>query len=286
KNTRLPLASGKEYVILERGGIKIGIIGLVEEDWLATLSQVPNVDYEDFIKRGRQLAKCLKSGELGGGVDFVIALTHMRVPNDKLLADTVSEIDLILGGHDHDCFVYGNHLIQLDDTWKGDIRVLKSGCDFKYLGLIELEISYNNDGVPCINSKTARHQLITSDLPEDPEILDEVEKNIAIFKAQTLKVIGITSTQLDARSTNCRLQESNIGNFAADLIRFAYNADIALIGGGTIRSDNVYGPGEITVKDILEIFPFDDPCVVLRIKGIYILQALENGVSEVPKMEG
>lgn len=35
------------------------------------------------------------------GVDYVIALTHMRTPNDCRLAENVDEIDLILGGHDH-----------------------------------------------------------------------------------------------------------------------------------------------------------------------------------------
>ena len=32
----------------------------------------------------------------------MIALTHMRWPNDIRLAKNVSEIDLILGGHDHE----------------------------------------------------------------------------------------------------------------------------------------------------------------------------------------
>ena len=35
------------------------------------------------------------------GCDYIIALTHMRTPNDMRLADNVDEIDLILGGHDH-----------------------------------------------------------------------------------------------------------------------------------------------------------------------------------------
>lgn len=35
------------------------------------------------------------------GCDYVIALTHMRTPNDIKLAENVNEIDLILGGHDH-----------------------------------------------------------------------------------------------------------------------------------------------------------------------------------------
>lgn len=36
------------------------------------------------------------------GADIVIALTHMRWPNDEKLAENVPEIDLVLGGHDHD----------------------------------------------------------------------------------------------------------------------------------------------------------------------------------------
>jgi len=38
-------------------------------------------------------------------VDYIIALTHMRWPNDTRLAENVADIDLILGGHDHDFIV-------------------------------------------------------------------------------------------------------------------------------------------------------------------------------------
>ena len=36
------------------------------------------------------------------GCDLVVAVTHMRWPNDRRLAREVPEIQLILGGHDHD----------------------------------------------------------------------------------------------------------------------------------------------------------------------------------------
>ena len=39
------------------------------------------------------------------GADVVIALTHMRRPNDEILAAEVPEIQLVLGGHDHDYYV-------------------------------------------------------------------------------------------------------------------------------------------------------------------------------------
>ena len=34
----------------------------------------------------------------------MVALTHMRRPNDHRLAEQATGIDLILGGHDHDYF--------------------------------------------------------------------------------------------------------------------------------------------------------------------------------------
>ena len=73
---------------------------MVEKEWLDTLATInPNeVIYEDFVDVGNHLAKKLKD-ELG--CDIVIALTHMRNPNDIRLANKAQNIDLILGGHDH-----------------------------------------------------------------------------------------------------------------------------------------------------------------------------------------
>ena len=74
-------------------------IGLVEKEWLDTLATInpEEVTYTDYVEAGRMLAKELREK----GCHAVIALTHMRTPNDVRLAEEVDEIDLILGGHDH-----------------------------------------------------------------------------------------------------------------------------------------------------------------------------------------
>ncbi len=74
-------------------------IGLVEKEWLDTLSTIhpEEVTFTDYVEAGTMLARELKSK----GCHCVIALTHMRTPNDVRLAENVAEIDLILGGHDH-----------------------------------------------------------------------------------------------------------------------------------------------------------------------------------------
>jgi len=64
------------------------------------------------------------------------------------------------------------------------------------------------------------------------------------------------------------------------------NIDCSLLCGGTIRSDSVYGPGEVTLGDLLEIFPFEDTVVVIRITGQQLWDALESALSMVPKQEG
>ena len=54
------------------------------------------------------------------GADLVVALTHMRTPNDRHLAAEVPELSLILGGHDH--------------TWEAEVTrphgtvIVKSGA--------------------------------------------------------------------------------------------------------------------------------------------------------------
>ena len=43
----------------------------------------------------------------------MVALTHMRGPNDRRLAEQATGIDLILGGHDHDYFAQKVYMCML-----------------------------------------------------------------------------------------------------------------------------------------------------------------------------
>lgn len=99
------LGNGHEWLVLEWQGYRIGLMGLIESEWLETLATVStdHIRYESFVDVGRKLARLLRTEQK---VDFVIALTHMRVPNDELLAKSVPELDLILGGHE-----YGHSLL-------------------------------------------------------------------------------------------------------------------------------------------------------------------------------
>ncbi|ORZ40200.1 Metallo-dependent phosphatase-like protein [Catenaria anguillulae PL171] len=273
------LAKGQEFTILERGGIKIGVIGLVEREWLDTIvSLPPNLVFKDFVEIGRTLARRLRGPEFG--CHMVVALTHMRMPNDEQLAAQVPEIDLVLGGHDHDVQIARDVDLGAPRNREG-VAVVKSGTDFRDLGVITVD--FDKD-MKVVNVQVRHTQVLPGEkeTPEVAVLLTDIQEQLA---KKLQKAVAVSETLLDARSSTVRLQESALGSFVADVSRRAYDADVALLCGGTIRSDMTY-QGEITIRDIMEIFPFEDPLVVIDISGAQLLAALENGVSKWPKQEG
>ena len=199
----------------------------------------------------------------------------MREPNDHKLVEKTPPglIDLILGGHDH---FYAHHIIN-------KTHVLRSGTDFKNLSYIEARRKSNDEAGWDFN--IVRRDM-TRNLPEDGTTIQLVDKLTSSLKSKLEKPIGYTAVPLDGRFTTVRTRESNLGNFICDLMRHFYSTDCALMAAGTIRGDQIYPPGVLLLKDILNCFPFEDPVVVLRLKGKAILNALENGVCQVPALEG
>lgn len=268
----IPLGHAKKTVILSSSnGIKIGVIGLVEREWLDTINSLPpNLIYKSASAVAKELIPDLRAQ----GAELVIALTHQREPNDQKLAEKTPEglIDIILGGHDH---YYRHNLVN-------GTHVLRSGTDFKQLSYIEVR---RQSGSKKWNFKIVRHDMMSS-IPEDPATLQLAEKLTASLKSKLGQPVGYTAAPLDARFTTVRLKESNLGNFVCDLMRSHYGGDCCLMAAGTIRGDQIYPPGQLKMRDILNCFPFEDPCVVLRVKGNAILEAIENSVSLYPALEG
>ncbi|ORY68900.1 flagellar associated protein [Pseudomassariella vexata] len=268
----VPIGNAKRtHIITSSNGIKVGLIGLGEREWLATINSLPpNLIYKSASNTAKELVPRLRAA----GAEIIIALTHMREPNDNKLAEnTDGIIDIILGGHDH----YYNHSLI-----KGT-HVLRSGTDFKQLSYIEARRRQDNSGRWDVN---ITRRDATSAIPEHGETLELVAKLTASLKTTLQKPIGYTAAPLDARFRTVRLKESNIANWVCDIMRHHYSGDCCIIASGTVRGDQIYPPGPVLLKDIMNCFPFEDPVVVIRVTGKAIWDALENGVSQYPALEG
>ena len=231
----------------------------------------PNLIY----KSASECAKMAVPELRAQGAEIIIALTHAREPSDIKLAKKTPPglIDLILGGHDH---FYSHQIVN-------NTHVLRSGTDFKQLSYIEARRKANDQ--PGWDFDIIRRD-ITRALPEDGATVQLVDKLTSSLRHKLEKPIGYTAVPLDGRFTTVRTKESNLGNFVCDLMRHYYDADCALMASGTVRGDQIYPPGVLLLKDILNCFPFEDPVVVLRVSGKAILEALENSVCLVPALEG
>ncbi|CAC5409126.1 E3.1.3.5 [Mytilus coruscus] len=235
------LANGKTQHIIKTHGIKIGLIGLVEHEWIDTLATLDpeDVTFEDYIERGNELTRSLKEQ----GVDMIIALTHMRTPNDRRLAENIDDIDLILGGHDHD---YSLEVVNVD------------------IERVDLD----------------------SSIPEDPQIQKIVAHLNEEISEKMDEHMGITHVDMDGRFKTIRTMETNLGNFVTDIMLEISKADCALLNSGTFRSDRIHPKGEFKLRDLLTILPLVDNLVVIECTGAEVVEALENGVSKYPSLEG
>lgn len=295
KETSNQLGDGQVFSIIERVGIKFGLIGLIEEDWLSSLATLDPSDviYEDFVDRGRELAVMLKSDP--HNVDYVIALTHFRKPNDILLADSVPEIDLILGGHDHDYGIFK----------RPNCTIIKSGTDFREFSLIKLKISPEYFKQKQLNPDSKQHSANqttqTTSKPfvgqeierikcigyePDAQLSQKLDKFVTSIDEKMSQVLAQFNCDLDGRFASIRNYETNLGNFVTDIMLASTHADLAILNSGTLRSDRIHSRGAFTMRDLFNILGYIDPIAVLNASGEQVWRALENGVSQWPKLEG
>ena len=260
----------KTVMLTASNGIKVGVIGLAEREWLDTINALPpGIIYKSASATAKELVPELKAA----GAEIIVCVAHQREPNDNKLAQTCGAdlIDIILGGHDH----YYAHSVH------NGTHVLRSGTDFKQLSHIS---AWRRPGGGW-DFTIARRDVVSS-VAEDPAALALVDSQTRDIKKRLDKPVGYTAAPLDARFTTVRTRESNIGNFVCDLMRYYYSADCCIMASGTIRGDQIYPPGVLKLRDLVNCFPFEDPVVVLKVTGAQIRAALENGISSYPALEG
>ncbi|KAF8717780.1 5'-nucleotidase family, partial [Rhizoctonia solani] len=304
-----------KYQVFERNGVRVGIIGLVEEEWIATVaSWPPNFKYESMAEVTKSLSQELRDPEGPHKCDIVLALTHARLPNDVKLAKQVFAhskmtgesmnshgADVLFGGHDHMYYIgrgagsWDNY--DLNSTCLGSeeddgVFLVKSGTDFRDLSELTLELEDTPEG--SIRRKVVKS--IRGNQPPSPALTRIIKNQLDSVSSTLSEPICHTLTEWNAKSDLVRIDESALGDWMADVLRHAYDdalcvkgggpADGVLICGGTLRGDSVYGPGDITLGDLLEILPFEDPIVVQALNGEAIWNALEAGLSTWPAQEG
>jgi 5'-nucleotidase len=86
----------KPYEIVERGGERVGIVGLITPD-TEFISSPGKVRFADTVHMATLIVRELQAR----GVNKIVLLTHVGFEQDKRLAAEVPGVDVVVGGHSH-----------------------------------------------------------------------------------------------------------------------------------------------------------------------------------------
>lgn len=253
------------YYIEKIGSASVGFFSLMTEHF-SSLTNGNNIRLKDNnLVVAKRMVQLLKEQ----GADLVVALTHIGVTQDRLLAVNVPGIDIIFAGH--------SHKLLLDYERVGETILLSAGE--KGDALIYLEVSLDQNNKIINDAINFRLIPITEDIVED----DNLKLQLDLYQEQMPAevVLGTTETVWDLRKTTVRAKESTVADLVNDLIREKFKVDIVFNNSGAFRSNKEFLPGPVTNARLSEIDKFENTIYLLKIKGRYLKEILENSANQV-----
>ena len=266
------LPGHRDTMMVEKGGIKIGIVG-------ATLDITPAVSSPGPLKFSPTVASVVAAGKAlkAAGADLTVAVVHAdKATGQALMA--ARAVDVILSGHNHDLHV----------DYDGRTSLVESGEDADFVVAVDVSVTVKGEGAARTVAWHPNYRIFdTADVKPDPELLEKVKMYEADLSKELDVDVATVGAPLDSRSATVRGGEAAIGNLIADALRVQNEAEVAIVNGGGIRANRQYQPGEkLTRREILAELPFGNKSVVTHVAGKAIRQALENGVSLVEQRAG
>jgi 5'-nucleotidase/UDP-sugar diphosphatase len=268
-----PLPAFKDTEIRAFGNLKVGFIGLAADDSPVKSRPGTGLSFAPTFETGVKLAEELRNR----GADIVVAVVHAVRETDMRLYSS-GAFDVILSGDDHDLAV----------LYDGKTAFAESMQEANYVIAVDLKVDIKEeDGNRRVSWFPDFRIIDTATVTPDPETQALVDGYNAQLSEQLDVQVGTTTEPLDSRSSVVRTREAAIGNLIADSMRWAVDADAAIVNGGTIRGNTEYVAGsQLRRRDVLKELPFGSRTVKLNISGAAIHEALENGVGELPNPAG
>jgi len=272
KGTEEKVSYAQPYKVVERNGVKIGLIGIsTPETATSTLAEnVKDVDFLDPVKTVAKWNKVLRETEK---VNAVVVIAHAGAYQDSNTKEITGEaadiakvegVDAVIAGH--------NHAVVSGEV--NGVPVVEGGYNGRALAKLTFTFDDSNkllDVEPSVDVFLGKE----STLPVDENVLKEV-KNI---KEGLNEILGKKVTSLEERLSHDdkNTAVTPLGVTVAETMRKIVGTEIAVTNGGGIRRS--LEQGDVTVGDMYEILPFDNTIVTLDVKGSDLYSIIEHGIN-------
>jgi 5'-nucleotidase len=247
----------RRYTVIERGGLRFGIFGLLGKEALIYTSGGATT-FSDTVAAAREMVRILRETEK---VDVVVALSHGGLEKDPdggyhdgedvRLAKDVPGIDVVISGHSH---------TELNEAIivHGHTPVVQTGRESRNLGELILAL----DGDRLVVESYMLHP-IDDTIMGDPGIAQDIESlkksvSAAAFASRGYSVdqpLAIAPRDLPNTFTDIAAG-TLLANMVTDSFRAATHADIGLTANGMMRAGLLRGKtGVQTVYDVFAVAP-------------------------------
>ena len=297
----------KKSIIVDAGGVKLGILGLSTPDTpnVTTPANVASLDFLDPVQPAIDEAAKLRAN----GADAVIAIAHIGGkckeggdPNDLSRCDATQDVmklvealpkgtvDAFFAGHTHDnvrnivngtpileAFSYAQYFSSID-LWvdrqghhvvRSELRPHTMLCTSVFAGTDRCTARTATKGASLV-PRVFEGKTITP----DAQLATLVKPYLDQTAAKRNEPTGITTAAAIKRDFD---YESPLGNLIADVLREYWKADVAVLNSGGIRSN--LPAGNLKYGDMFEVSPFDNYAAVVTMTGAQLLQAVQGNVA-------
>ncbi len=269
----------ENHVVLDVGGQKIGIISALAVDTVETSSPSDAVIFTDEVESLSADVATLEAE----GVDKIIALTHVGVNKDMMIAEQVAGVDAVVGGHSHTLFSNTDEDGMAYPTMVGDVPVVQAYAYSKYVGHLVLEF----DDAGNVISATGDTILLDASVAEDEAAVARVAELAGPIEEMKNRIVADASEAIEGDRSVCRAMECPMGNLVADAMLDRVKdqgIQIAIQNGGGLRAS--IDAGEVTMGEVLTVLPFQNTLSTFEVTGEAIVAALENGVGQIEEGAG
>ncbi len=263
----------RPWVMVERAGVKVGIVGvaLSHTPQMVMAGRLTGLEFGEEVPAIDAAARQARAA----GADFVVVTMHVgvictqpgREPEEEstgcsgealeIAAGLAEPVDAIVGGH--------THRRVLTDTL--GIPFLEAASYGTAFSVVDLERSGGRTRV----LRRAVHTPFADEVTPDTAVTRVLARWEARVRPMTERVVTSLVTPMRRQG-----DEFPLGNLIVDAFRSTAGAQVGLINNGSIRRD--LPAGRITWGDLFELQPFGNEVVKVEITGDQLRRALENSV--------
>jgi 5'-nucleotidase / UDP-sugar diphosphatase len=253
------------------GVVRIGLIGLTIDS-----TKQPWVRYAPPVDAARAAV-----ARLNGKADVIVALTHLALDGDRQIAEQVPEIDLILGGHEHENWVIerGPRLTP----------IVKADANVRTVAVVTVRVprrprhggAAKAGARPVISTYLER---IDDTMTEGPRTAAEVRrwKDLAFdaFRKDGFEpeaVVAVIAEPLEAREAIIRNGPTGMTALILNAMRQEAGTSIGIFNSGSIRLDDELHAGPVTQYDVIRVLPFGGKVLRATFTGALLSRVLQTG---------